>query len=90
MNINKLKENEKKIDFPAAITFKAVFRNQPYIIESIKSVLTENEISGDISLKGSKEGKFISYTITADFPSNETLESVCAKISSLAGFMTMF
>jgi putative lipoic acid-binding regulatory protein len=90
MDIKLLQENEKKIDFPAAITFKAIFKNKPYIVDSIKTVLSENGITGDILLKESKEGKFISYTINAYFPSNNILESICSKISSLDGFMTMF
>jgi putative lipoic acid-binding regulatory protein len=90
MDNNLLQEKEKKIEFPAAITFKVIFRNKPYILDSIKSVLNENEISGDVLLKESKEGNFMSYTISADFPDNETLESVCSKISSLTGYMTMF
>ena len=90
MDCEVLKENDKKINFPAQMTFKAVFRNRPYIIDSIKSVLSENDINGEVLLKESKEGKFISYTINAYFPSNEMLESICNKISSLEGFMTMF
>ncbi len=90
MDCKLLKDNDKKIDFPAPMTFKAVFRNKPYIIDSIKSVLSENDINGEVLLKESKEGKFISYTINAYFQSNEMLESICTKISSLDGFMTMF
>lgn len=81
---------QKKFKFPADMSFKAVFRNKPYVLESIKTVLSENEIDGEVLMKESKEGKFISYTINGYFTSNEILESVCSKIGSLEGFMTMF
>lgn len=81
---------QKEIIFPAEIMFKSVFRNSSYTLECIKTVLSESGISGSVSEKASGHGKFISYTVTAVFPSDELLNSVCNKISSLDGYMMMF
>ncbi len=82
--------NERKIDWPSEITFKSIFRNKSYIMESIKSILMENNIKGDVYHKESKNGKFISYTITGTFLSDSELQLICHKISTIEGFMTMF
>ncbi len=81
---------EKDIKWPSEIQFKSVFRNKPYIMESIQSVLSENEINATIDGKESSNGKFVSYTITATFASDENLKNICSKISSIEGYMTMF
>jgi putative lipoic acid-binding regulatory protein len=47
-------------------------------------------INYSINTTPSRNSKFISYTITASFSSEESLNTVCNKISTLAGYMTMF
>jgi len=81
---------KKEIIYPAEITFKSVFKNKSYTEETIKSILGDININCSINGKESKNSKFISYTITAEFPSEEILDSICKKISTLEGFMMMF
>lgn len=81
---------KKEIIYPAEIIFKSIFRNRPYTQESIRNILAECLVSGDVVHKESSGGKFISYTVTAVFPSEETLNSVCSKITTLEGYMSMF
>ena len=78
-------------NFPADIVFKAILRNtSSFTMETIKSILAERELRASVSAKESKNGNFISYTISARFPSNDCLMTVCDDISSLDGFMTLF
>jgi hypothetical protein len=82
---------EKNIpDFPCEVTFKAIFRNHLDTFSIIRSTLEISGISPEIVAHESKNGKFISYTITAVFSSDETLKLACSNISSINGFMTMF
>jgi putative lipoic acid-binding regulatory protein len=82
---------EKNIEFPAELTFKAIFRNNPHTGDSIKNIVLEQGASNLIlEKKASSNGNFISYTITAEFPSNETLNRICSMVSGLEGFMTLF
>ena len=82
---------EKKIDYPAELTVKAVFRNNNYHTrESIASLYLELELDVTIVSQESSGGKFISYTITAVYRSSDDLETACGMISALEGFMTMF
>ena len=81
---------EKKIDYPAELTFKVIFRNRAYTEVSIQNILSESGLRGSINHRESKNSTFISYTVTAVFPSNETLNAICRNISSLDGYMTMF
>lgn len=82
--------NKKIIDYPAEIIFKAVFRNRPYTMESIKTILHENERRGSVTSKESSGGKFISYTITAVMDSEDQLNKICTEVTMLEGFMSMF
>lgn len=79
-------------EFPADIVFKAIIRNSPtsFTLETIKSILAERELRAAVTMKESSNGTFISYTVSARFQSNDVLMSVCADISSLEGFMTLF
>lgn len=89
--MNQLTSSEKSIpDFPCEVTFKAIFRNNPDIFNIIRSTLEISGISPEITAHESKNGKFISYSITAVFSSDETLKLACSNISSINGFMTMF
>ncbi len=81
---------EKKIDYPAQCTFKAVFRSSAETETRIVAILEERDINGDIHQKESSNGKFISYTVTAEFPSREVLHETCRSISTLKGYMTLF
>jgi putative lipoic acid-binding regulatory protein len=82
--------NKKVIIYPAEITFKVIFKDYPSTLDSIKGILSKEEIEGFISITPSKNSKFISYTITAVFPSEECLNNICNEISAIAGYMTMF
>ena len=81
---------KKKIIYPAEIIFKAVFRNAPHTIDTIKNIVHEHSVNGNVTSKESSEGKFVSYTITSMFNSEESLNSACTKITMVDGFMSMF
>jgi len=76
--------------FPAEITFKSIFVNRSCLPESILGILSDCSIQGDIQAKESRNGKFISFTVTALFSSKETLDRICTSISTLDGFIMMF
>ena len=79
-------------EFPADIVFKTIIRNLPsaFTLESIKSILAERDVRAAVTMRESQNATFISYTVSARFDSSDTLLSVCAEISTLEGFMTMF
>lgn len=81
---------KKEINYPAEIVFKSIFRNSPFTLESIRSILSESEVTGKVVHRESSGGKFISYTVTAVFPSEDLLFSICSKITTLEGYMSMF
>ncbi|MBN2159947.1 MAG: DUF493 domain-containing protein [Spirochaetes bacterium] len=80
---------KKKIDYPAEITFKSIFVHDPELAEIIRAILDEQGVAGEISHKPSKNSKYISYTITAEFESETRLNEVCCRISAIAGFIMM-
>jgi len=82
--------DKKTISYPTELTFKAILRDRPNTLDSIKAILIEEKIEGSVNTASSKTNKFISYTITAVFPSDECLNRVCSKITTLDGYMTMF
>ena len=60
-------------------------------MESIKSILAEHAIpEGKVTAKESSGGKFISYTVTGIFPSEENLNTICTQITMIEGFMSLF
>ncbi len=77
-------------DFPAEITFKAVFRERDRLREEIESILAEKGIDARLGEKRSAKNNFISFTVTATFPSEEMLQLVCSRIGALEGFRMMF
>jgi hypothetical protein len=77
-------------DFPTEVTFKAVFRNTPFTLDAIRNICAEAELDIEISDRSSRNAKFISYTLTGIFPSDDVLKSVCGKVGALEGFVTMF
>jgi putative lipoic acid-binding regulatory protein len=81
---------KKEILYPAEIIFKAVFRNAPYTIDTIRNIVHEHSINGNVTSKESSGGKFISYTITSTFNSEDSLNLTCSKITMIDGFMSMF
>lgn len=81
---------KKEIIYPAEIVYKAVFRNMPYTIDIIKNVIHEHAMNGIVTSKESSGGKFISYTVTAVFESEEKLNASCTKVAMIEGFMSMF
>lgn len=81
---------EKQIIYPAEITFKSIFRSNGDTVDSINGILRESDIEGTVTRRESDKGTFISYTITATFQSDEMLVSVCDRIATLKGFMSMF
>jgi putative lipoic acid-binding regulatory protein len=82
--------DRKEIAYPSEVIFKAVFNNLPYTKESIVSILTEEVKQGDVAVKASTGGKFLSYTIKAEFNSEEELQAVCSMIAGLEGFKMLF
>jgi len=82
--------NQKNIDYPSEVIFKAIFRNSSHTMIGIKSILSENEIDAEVTSKESSGGKFISYTVKGIFPSDESVQSICKKIQTLEGYMSMF
>jgi len=81
---------KKEIIYPAEIIFKAVFRNAPHTIDTIRNIVHEYSTNGHVTSKESSGGKFISYTITSTFSSEDSLNTTCSKISMVDGFMSMF
>ncbi len=82
---------KKEIIYPAEVMFKSVFRNRPYTMDSIRNILAEHSIpEGKVVAKESSGGKFISYTITGIFPSEENLNTICTQITMIEGFMSLF
>ncbi len=81
---------KKEIIYPAEIVYKAVFRNMPYTMDTIRNVIHEHAVNGIVTAKESSGGKFISYTVTAVFHSEDDLNASCTKVSMIEGFMSMF
>lgn len=82
---------KKEIIYPAEVIFKSVFRNRPYTMDSIRNILAEHSIpEGKVTAKESSGGKFISYTVTGIFQSEENLNTVCTQITMIEGFMSLF
>ncbi|HQO00743.1 MAG TPA: DUF493 family protein [Spirochaetota bacterium] len=77
-------------DFPTEIMFKAVFRNNAATIHVIREIMEEKGIDAEISLRESKKATFVSYTVTAVFPSEEVLQETCRALSLVDGFFTLF
>jgi putative lipoic acid-binding regulatory protein len=80
---------KKEIKYPAEITFKSVFTQDPELFSVIAAILADHGISGQITHKHSKNSTFISFTITADFNSEEHLDELCCSISAVRGFIMM-
>jgi putative lipoic acid-binding regulatory protein len=80
---------KKEISYPAQITFKSVFRHHPDISGIIGTILNEHLAEAQVGHRYSKNGKFVSYTITAEFSSESHLNETCARISSIQGFIMM-
>lgn len=80
---------KKEIEYPAEITFKSVFTHDPELFSVIAALLAEHGVNGQITHRHSKNSTFISFTITADFQSEEHLNEVCSSISAIRGFIMM-
>ncbi len=80
---------KKEINYPSEITFKSIFLHNPELHESISMILVEHGIEGQVNHKPSKNSKFISFTITAEFNSESHLNDVCTKITAIQGFIMM-
>ncbi len=78
------------MSFPDEITFKVICRNNPVLPGTIRNLICEHDLDPEISERASRGGKFISFTITALFPSEEKLQNICSKIASLNGVLTIF
>ena len=77
-------------EFPVEITFKVICRNMPSLNDAIRGLVDEHQVQSEIRERKSREGRFISFTITALFPSEEVLNALCSRIASLNGVLTMF
>jgi putative lipoic acid-binding regulatory protein len=80
---------KKDILYPAEITFKSVFSHNPELHEIITAVLADHGVEGQVSHKPSRNSKFISFTITAEFRSESHLNDVCTGIAAIRGFIMM-
>lgn len=83
-------EHHNSSEFPREITFKAVFHSSPFARAQILNACTEQEIIAEIMERDSRKGKFTSYTVTAVFADENTLNDVCGRITQIEGFITMF
>jgi putative lipoic acid-binding regulatory protein len=81
---------KKEILYPAEIIYKAVFRSMPYTIDTIRTVIHEHAVNVVVTSRESSGGKFVSYTITAVFHSEDDLNASCTKVAMIEGFMSMF
>ncbi|TAL31089.1 MAG: DUF493 family protein [Spirochaetes bacterium] len=77
-------------EFPGEITFKAVYKNLPYVLDVIRNIFSENGLMPQIETKLSRTSKYISFTFSARFESEAQLNKVCSAISRVEGFTTMF
>ena len=82
--------SERKIDYPAEITIKTVFRTGFQSSGSVESLLKDINIECDIDFRKSSGERFTSFTITAVYRSSGELDLACRRISELEGFMTLF
>jgi len=82
--------NKKEVNYPADVVFKAIFRNKEFTHETLQVLLSENGINGNVDYRESSTGKFISYTITGNYPSEDILNSICTKVTMVEGFMSLF
>ena len=80
---------KKEIHYPAEITFKGFFTHRADLRDEILAALDEKGAVATVSLRGSRNGKFSSFTITAEFSSEEHLNEVCSRIASIHGFFMM-
>jgi len=80
---------KKKIVYPAEITFKSVFTHHPELHDIVIAILEEHGVAGNVSHKPSRNNKFISYTITAEFGSESHLTKVCDRLSAVQGFIML-
>ncbi len=83
-------EMKKEIKYPAEITFKTIFSSRDDIVTALDAILNARGIAGCITGAMSRNGKFISYTITAEFESEAHLQDICGSISSIGGFIMLF
>lgn len=77
-------------DFPTEITFKVICKNLGHIEGRLRSVMSGFDLQADIGGRTSRKSTFISYTVTAVFPSDEVLQRALEMISAIDGVMTMF
>jgi putative lipoic acid-binding regulatory protein len=84
-----MKRKPHSIEYPREIIFKAIFRGESSSHEHITRCLSGKGLDHSISAKESGKGTFISYTIIAEFESEDLLNDVCGEIGKLEGFMTM-
>lgn len=82
--------NTKEKEFPREITLKAIFYTRAYLKDMLINICNENNVTAHITEKESKNGKFISYTITAIFDEEAILNAVCNSITHIEGIVTMF
>jgi putative lipoic acid-binding regulatory protein len=80
---------KKKINYPAEITFKSVFADHPELHEMVIAILVEQGVAGNVSHKPSRNNKYISYTISAEFGSESHLSEVCDRLSAVQGFIML-
>jgi putative lipoic acid-binding regulatory protein len=80
---------KKKINYPAEITFKSVFSHHSDLHGIVIAILEEHGVAGNVSQKPSRNKKFISYTITAEFGSESHLSNVCDSLTAIQGFIML-
>ncbi len=80
---------KKEIPYPAEITFKGFFSYHPEIRDAVMAALGEDAADATVTLRASKNGKFIACTITAVFESEEILNETCSRVCSIRGFVMM-
>ena len=80
---------KKIIEYPAEITFKTIFSRSDDIDAAIDEILIARGVAGSVTCAESRNGKFLSYTITAEFESETLLQNICGAISSITGFIMM-
>lgn len=80
---------KKLIQYPVEITIKTFFRNNPDLNAPLCAIFDEFSITAKMSDRFSSQGAFIAVTITATYPSEETLQDVCNRISFIPGFMML-
>lgn len=56
----------------------------------VAAIMDELSLQGTVTARESRNGTFVSVTVTAVFPSEEVLNDLCGRVSDIEGFVMLF